>query len=432
MRHSSRGNTYRDRGIRRLNTILTDYDKFVNTEQLYARITGTYDSYFRKLCSAVGKKVRNGIEKLADPGIHDESLSRIFDVARFGFLEYYHLIREVTQGAENVPRNIYFFADAMFDKLGRGKTPYLIKTELAELIPSTYELCRDNARRHLITFAEPSDYLKNMTLHIICLSPTIINNPLDWPLIGHEIAHILEKESLKIVQKRYPQLKPIEYSLSPSALAGRVSSRGPSQSDRYEPKWCLEIACDIIAATTFGPIYGIRLLENFHKPSELELSESHPFFKIRFKFIADELDYLGWKKEAKALKAKFASVTLPTWFSGNYAPTHWDRVRDEIRSQMKDKGLVYSCSSQKTRAIKNLHERLRELKPCLSIHGAAVDPRDILNATEGLEEQMKLAAGFRDFLADMIRLSATESVYSEKRIQAERKDQADGSQSSPK
>jgi hypothetical protein len=417
MRRSSQGNTYRDRGIRRLNTILTDYDNFVKNEQTYARITGTYDSYFRKLCSAIGTKVKNGIETLAEPGMDDDSLSRIFDVARFGFLVYYHLIREITQGSEDIPRNIYFFADAMFDKLGGGKTPYLIKTELTELIPSTYELCRDDARPHLITFTEASRYLRNKTLHVICLSPTIINNPLDWPLMGHEIAHILEKESMKVVQKYYPELRPIEYSLASSRLAGSPVMAPRSQPDRYEPKWCLEIACDIIATVAFGPIYGIRLLEDFHKPSELELSESHPFFKTRFRFIADELDHLGWKKEAEELRTRFANVTLPAWFSSKYTPAHWTDARDDIRAQMRKKNLVYSCTAKKTKTIRKLHLRLKELKPCLSIDGVSVDPRDILNATEGLDEQMKLSTGFRDFLGDMIRLSATESVYSDKRWQ---------------
>lgn len=412
MLHSnSQENTYREQGLRRLSSILKDYKAFVDNKLQYVNLSGRYDFYLKKLSSSLADKIKSSIDALQSSPLADkESESRFLSVAASGLLEYYHLIIELTQGAADAPKNLYFFADEIFSELGGREIPYLIKAELRETIPSTYEVCKDTAKQLLINFSDTSEYLTQMRLHVICISPTIINNPLDWVLIGHEIAHILEKESLKIVQLSYPQLKPTDY-LGPATSAG--SKLDVPDEDTSEPKWCLELACDLIAATAFGPIYAKRLIENFLKPSEPEMSLSHPFWKLRIRLVADELNQLGWRDDAKDVEARIDSVKLANGFPESYTPRHWNQVRDKLRQAMKGKGIEYRNSTAREKLILTLRSRLGDLKPCTSVQGQMVDPRDILNAAEYMEEEMKTSPNFRDFLGDMIRLAATEKQYNE-------------------
>src|SRR5207249_3055076 len=182
---------------------------------------------------------------------------------------------------------------------------------------------------------------------------TIVGNPLDWVLMGHEIAHILEKEVIREVQKKYPQVKPFEYLATKSSDG--IDSASPTQ---YEPKWCLELACDLIPALFFGPIYGFRLIENFVTPSELELSATHPFWKTRIGFIADEIRQLGWTSEADEMEAKIKNVRLPNWWKPDYAPKHWAEIRANLIEIVKSKGMEYRHTTERETLVESLRERL--------------------------------------------------------------------------
>jgi hypothetical protein len=420
--NASHLNTYREQRIRRLRAILADHENFVNTKLPQRSQSGKYSFFLGELCSNLSKQLETSISKLDQEAkiVNNESSSKLLDTAKLGLLEYYHLVIEVAQETSTIPKNLYFFAEEMFDNLGcEDDIPYLIKSELRETIPGTYEMCSDSARQSLLNFSDAYRYLSNMRLHIICLSPTIIDNPLDWVLIAHEIGHILEKETWEIVYPRYPQIRPYGYK---SKTAAKVRNPAPIK-DKKEPKWALEMACDLVATIAFGPIYGFRLIENFFKEKEEEESSSHPFWKYRLKYIAEELAVLGWKEEAATIKNKIQDVLLPGTFDQEFVPDHWEAIRADILKKFQDKALEYRHTVERAEIIASITEKLNDHKPCITIKGKTVSPFDILNAAEKVKDELKLDFDFKEFLADMIRLAATKRIYDKKRTPIKGKSQ---------
>jgi len=406
---------YSDRGIERIESVYRDYVNFTEKILPQARITGTYAPYFGDLCKKLEGKIQSSILILKNQSkeIKEvDSLVRILEIAKVELAEYYHIMLDVARGTSRIPKNLHFFADEMFVTMTFDKNiPYLIKSELSADTPSSYELFKDTARQHLITFSDAREYLNDMRLHLICLNPSMIDNPLDWVLIGHEVAHILEKESLRIVESKYPQIRPLNYS---TPYEHPISTT--PVLDKKEPKWCLEGACDIIASIGFGPIYGLRLIENFLVPSE-QIFDSHPPWKYRLNIIASELERLDWTDDSIRIRDYIKDIKLPSSFDERFEPHAWEDVRKEIRSVMQQRQMEYVCTPARKETIRILTKRLNENKPCVTIKGKPVDPRDILNAACYVEENLSKGFEFREFLIDMIRLSQTDKIYKKIKLQ---------------
>ena len=171
------------------------------------------------------------------------------------------------------------------------------------------------------------------------------------------------------------------------------------------------MACDVVATIAFGPIYGFRIIEKFLKPKEDEESISHPFWKYRLRFIAEELIYLGWKTEADTMKNKIKNVVLPASFNQDFVPDYWEEIRNEIRKKFQEKKMDYKHTEERAGTLASITDKLNQLKPCITIKGKIVSPFDILNAAENVKYELKLDFDFKEFLADMIRLAATKRTY---------------------
>src|SRR5213594_3566872 len=121
-------NIFREQGIRRLEAILEDYTGFVVNNLPYLSITGKYGFYLKDLAIQLKSKFLESINTLRSnsTNVDYDSFVRIVDNAKEGLLEFYHLLIDVAQGTTGIPRNLYYFADEMFEKLDGKDVPYII------------------------------------------------------------------------------------------------------------------------------------------------------------------------------------------------------------------------------------------------------------------------------------------------------------------
>ncbi|MGD0145917.1 MAG: hypothetical protein ABSB53_03575 [Nitrososphaerales archaeon] len=93
-------------------------------------------------------------------------------------------------------------------------------------------------------------------------------NPLEWPIIIHELAHVLEEEKYKLLQTVWPG---IDYSNLPDV---RIKGGGISRDGALIHQ-TLEYICDMIAYRLTGPAYIFRMYDAHLTPS-FTVPGSHP------------------------------------------------------------------------------------------------------------------------------------------------------------
>lgn len=125
---------------------------------------------------------------------------------------------------------------------------------------------------------------------IIYAPPSFTRAPLNWPLIGHEIGHILERQKWNLVKDYYP------YPIVSSPV------RLPYSTRDTKSYYAQEFQADFVALTYFGPIFARRLLAIYYT-RELVISPTHPSWTERFGAIAQKLEETGFVTEASDLKA---------------------------------------------------------------------------------------------------------------------------------
>jgi hypothetical protein len=102
---------------------------------------------------------------------------------------------------------------------------------------------------------------------------SVLEDPLDWPLIGHEVAHVLEITHLEVMKSMY--------GAAPSK--GGVDERDPNI---LKYRYAQEYLSDFIAAYLFGPSFIMRVLATYYV-KEIHMSLSHPAWDERIKALID-------------------------------------------------------------------------------------------------------------------------------------------------
>jgi len=390
---------------RRIKAIRSEYRNFVENEIPHLIIPGKYSAYLKRIVSDLYYKIESSLQSPRQPCLSSD-ISRILSATTSYNLSFaWHTVLDLSQNTASTPEDLIFFMDSIYERLGGEEVPYFIKLTLTDLVPGTIDICRYVLKPFFINLRDAFNFLANKKAYIIFATPSLMKNPIDWALLIHEAAHILEEEHLRIVASYYPQLELEQY------LGGQ--NLGPTSSFEVEeamPSWALEIACDMIATISCGPIFGYRILSNYFG-KERGLHETHPPIKKRLELISDELERNGWEQEANDMRARIQQVRMPELIENATLPEHCPAIINDIREETESRGIIYRCTAGARERIRSLGERLNGLKPCLSIQEQAVDLRDLLNAAIHVNEQVSETVEFRDFLADMIRLITARDIY---------------------
>lgn len=197
---------------------------------------------------------------------------------------------------------------------------------------------------------------------------SILDEPLNWPLVAHEIAHVLEQSQLHAVESVY----------------GPRPARTP---DPYEPKvlkfrHAEEYQADFLAAYFFGPSFIMRIVSSYFS-QEIHISATHPAWEERIEALRD----VGLPKlpSSAFYKTLISDAIKGISFKGGmvaHEVVDLPAILEETAKQVTGKLPPFDCESPE---LKKARERLGRFLPY------AEDYRCLLNAAV-LEERTGLSA----------------------------------------
>jgi hypothetical protein len=245
------------------------------TERLVCGIIETIEQQIGPILYEIGAIQRQNIKIRRSSRVH-----RVLE-------EFLYLVDLIRSGAYQIPSELRYLTRVALEELGCPHGKILIvpgsalsTANLSNGLEELFEILTD-----VRAFIQ-----QNFAFYwIMYVPPSLTRTPLNWPLIGHEIGHILERQKWEIVNGYY------SYPI--------VSS--PIRLPYYEPDtksyYAQEFQADFVALCYFGPIFARRLLRNYYT-RELVISPTHPAWTERFGAIADRLEQMGFSTEATTLR----------------------------------------------------------------------------------------------------------------------------------
>lgn len=185
---------------------------------------------------------------------------------------------------------IFTFANHIINYLPKECRPGIINIILSD----KYSFLEKNLFKEFIEVV--SGFSNDSTLKYPERSPTVIlpkieyNNPLNWPILCHELGHIDETNIANLISKK--ELFPSGISVSEMQIL---------------KNWAEEIYCDFFATNIIGPAYYLSLstfaLLNSLRTGIGVSSNTHPPFTMRMAILYSYLDHnhlnISIKKEGK-------------------------------------------------------------------------------------------------------------------------------------
>lgn len=257
--------------------ILRNVKEEVLRSKLYGRSENEFKNSILDIIRCLEEELELIIEEIRNVGDIDTRLHRSELIIRI-LEEFMFEIMMVTRQSREIPLEMYYFTELVADDLGISGIRYLLVTgrelcttnfsqglyRLFSSLPATSELIRSNCRFFWIIFVPPA----------------LTNNVTDWPLLIHELGHIIEEQLWNIVDQFYPL---------------QVIYRSPV-SDYLEPlikyRYAKEYLADYIATCYIGPVFLYRTLLGYYR-REIHISPDHPSWDERMKAMREWLEQNG-------------------------------------------------------------------------------------------------------------------------------------------
>ena len=356
-------------------------------------IKGDTDNSLKRLLVGIVEKVEAQVEQIlqeiAEVTKEDIKIGRSDRVHRNleQFLFQLDLIRTTTL---QIPLELYYFTKATFRQLGYKDVKVVLipgaslgTTNLSEALTNLF-----------VFFDDVLTYIKSVFpfYWIVLVPPSLVRTPLNWPLITHEIGHILERQKWNLVNAHYRY--PAVPSLSP-----------PDMKSYYAQ----EFQADFVAVSYFGPVFACRLLEVYYT-REFVISKTHPSWKERFDCIADKLKEMGFSTEATRLKE--VSIGEEPSMIGRSSVERLNEILSKTEGKMNESSCIYTQNHDEEKKAKSRLTRFApytdDVRTLLNVAEGAL--KDILQSTSDTAEKRELETDFDYLLIDSIRLTCIKQI----------------------
>lgn len=322
------GANYHYKGTLKLSTsYLSDYltkasltvKELLNT----IKIAGDYEDNIRNFLKDVLKKLEEECDvyyqKYSSIDYEIERARRTIDKSMFN-------LEDLLKSSGIVPLTFRYFLFELLNDLKLIEDMRFVLRLGPSLLTESYEIQRD-----FNIFSVTSEYIhqwfynrNNRAIWAIKLPRAMLENPLSWPLIMHEIFHCLEIDKLKIVGS---------YSSFHHLL--HIDKKYRNHLKEYES--------DVLSALYFGPAYLIALKDDYIHGQRF-FSLTHPVWKERVEVMYKYL------KKSYSLSSNFSAdiESLINQLSpGEVSPEnipHFDDVMDKAIGFLKENKLIYDPS----------------------------------------------------------------------------------------
>jgi hypothetical protein len=219
--------------------------------------------------------------------------------------------------------------------------------------------------------------------------------PLEWPIILHEVIHILHDTLLNIVPKYY-----------------RRAPADTPEGRRYNHS--LEYLCDFLATQLIGPVYPLRI-KDFYFIGEYEISLTHPAWTERLMLLNDyfsqlllKIDY-DVKNQIEEFLKKY--YTPPSF-------TRPDKLRDILNEAVNMLNIDINMSFN-VDELKNAIHRLSNFLPYTKDVTMLFNAAYIVMYLKGFNDEVKkyfegneqkLLSEFFYLISDCVRLCYTRQL----------------------
>lgn len=350
-------------------------------------IKGDTDGSLKTFLCGIVEKVEEQIEQILQEIVEitgeDIKISRSDRVHRNleQFLFDLDLIRTATL---QIPMELYYLTKASLRDLGYEDVKVV-------LIPGaslgTTNLS-DALRSVFVFFDNVLTYINSRFpfYWIILVPPSLIRTPLNWPLIAHEIGHILERQKWQLVNGYYTY--PTVPSLSPPDIKSYYAQ---------------EFQADFVAVSYFGPIFARRLLEVYYT-REFVISKTHPSWRERFEAIADKLE-ARFSTEATALREVSRGEELS--MISRDSVEHLNNILSETETKLSGSTYVYARDNAEEKKARSRLDRFApytdNMRTLLNVADSVLQSK--LQSASDPTKKRNVERDFDYLLVDSIRLN---------------------------
>lgn len=234
------------------------------TENLFKKfISGVVESLEEELRSAITE-----ITEIKDLSIKIHRSGNIHSV----FEDFIYEVDAIIRQSKQIPDELYYFIADILSRLRRFQNMYYILISGPDLSTVNFSYGLERLFR---LFPSTKAYIVETQKFLweISVPPFLLTNPLDWPMVIHEIGHMIEDQFLRIVDNYYKEANTFE------------------ESD-IKYRYAKEFQADYIATCLIGTVFGARGLVNYFT-KEIKISPTHPAWKERMDAIEKHLKELG-------------------------------------------------------------------------------------------------------------------------------------------
>lgn len=350
----------------------------------------TYDTLKTLLCEIVEiveADIEHILEEIAELSREDTKIHRSARLHRV-LEEFLYLIDTIQTTTSQIPIELYYLTKVTLRELGHEDIKVVL---ICGASVGTTNL--SDGLKNLFGFFDrvPTFIDSHFPFYwIIYLPPSLIRVPLSWPLIAHEIGHVLERQEWKLVNRHYPY--PIVSS----------PTRQPYIESDVKSRYAQEFQADFVALSYFGPIFAHRLRDIYYT-RELVVSPTHPSWSERFAAMAEKLEEMGLSAEATKLRQVGGEETR---LISRERIEHLSDIFSETARMLNEVSL-YTRDAAKEKKAKSRFDRFSpytdDMRTLLNVADAVIE--SILQSTDELAKRRELESEFDYLLVDSIRLT---------------------------
>jgi len=305
--------------------------------------------------------------------------------------QFTHFVRTVLLASQNLPNPFFQLIEMIEDGLpSEWRFGFLVwnRTEFGTMTVNNY------LAQILQPYPAACDFLEHEDRSwVFLVPPSIIEEPLNWPLMSHEVAHILEQARLHAVSSVY---------------GPRPRSSDPYDKDVLRYRHAEEYQADFVAGYLLGPSFVLRILTSYFT-REIRISPTHPSWEQRVKALMEV--GLGRMPSSpnysELVRTPLTGIPLEGGVV-DYKTVDLAAVIDTTLESIKGKISPFDCASAQLQDARN---RLRRFLPYTEDYRAALNAA-ILDEQEALSYYILQKLGppdrvdreFRYLVLDCIRL----------------------------
>lgn len=379
--------------IRAIVGILADAKEQIKKENIKGDIDNSLKRLLCKIIEIVETSIEDILEEIAEIGREDIKIHRSERVHRV-LDRFLHLVETIRIVTPQVPTELYYLTRGALRQLRHEDIKVVL---IPEASLGTVNLS-EGLQNFFVFFEDILSYIKSdfPFYWIIYVPASFIRAPLNWPLIGHEIGHILERQKWKLVDGYYP------YPAVSTAI-----------TELYRPtdlKSCYaqEFQADFVAFSYFGPIFARRLLAIYYT-KELVISPTHPSWSERFGAMAQKLEETECPSEAANLR-QISEREIAV--IGRDRIEYLGNIYSETATMLNQSGCVYTRDDTMEEKAKSRLARFApytdDMRVLLNVAQEALE--NILSSTPNATKRRDLESDFDDLVKDSIRLNYIKQI----------------------